>query len=295
MNNKNTKHKKSHEITRSYIEQWTDPCVKGFWLFDIERQNLRFCSGKDRASFAKENYLFIPKVNGKRIQAVEKWLSKSESSFASLLAGLKDRIFKNHITIEEIIDIQRTAISFHFRSAYQIKKIAQQIESDPKLKCYFCITNENDAHLCAVENLINIISIKIKDCTPCRLDIFYGFNDNLLSCDRPSIFDEPNNMWILPIGFDAIMTIKKDDEYILQNNPCEDRDWSSWAVEINNLIIDSARKWVVSKTDDVLAIYKDQLKSSEVQRRVNSEVMQFIPPEVHNALDWWRIDPSREK
>lgn len=259
---------RNHQIPRCLLKHWSTKKEnkKGIYYFDFEKQEIIFSPG-EAASFAIVNFLYVPKLpNSQRDDSLEVDFSKGESDLARLIdATIKSR--QDKISIDTAQKVIRTCIALAYRSGYYSARAALSLtkgnETDSKL------------HLDVIEITRKTISRRQKElenwsyCIIKNLDndLFINetpFIDNPMQKNGQNIVFMPLHPRILMVGvpsLDGKFHIRWDDA---KNGNVNVNEYNKWAVE-------TARCFLVSKTESQLHCMKDQLSRNKILERMGKD------------------------
>lgn len=75
--------RQNHEVTKALLKRWKSVENK-LWVFDIENQKIE--SRSLEATFAIDDYLYVPRLDGHLTDATKEWFSGAENELAVFFA-----------------------------------------------------------------------------------------------------------------------------------------------------------------------------------------------------------------
>lgn len=287
--------KKTHEVTQALLRFWQSKHDgrDGFWVFDIERQILRFASGQQALSFAAENYLYIPKIEGKRQEDAEKWLADIEAAMISLIRRIETQDFLKGVHGRDLLKTLEALVSLAYRSGYQIKTLIAEMLKDEFLKEHFGVSTEDDAHIAVVENMVNVISLQAEKYFAGTNQVLFDLSLPLLVCESP-FFDmdmRGQGTAIGPITPNAAFLLDGNNQQDVPNLSFHQAtgDSSGLSTSINSFTIKRARKWIVATTKNQLESIIGELNPEKIAERIEKDRLVFLSPEQHGKTNWLEL------
>lgn len=270
--------KKNHEVTKGLLKRWRNREEK-LWVFDIKTQKIEARSLD--ATFAIEDYLYVPSIEGQLTDVTEEWFSGAENELAILLQRISNKDFEKPMDSKKLFLILLALMGLSYRSSYELNKIITAIESDKVLseKPGIDLSTPEQRKQFAIENMINIITQRTELFCKGSVTIIFGTKTKLLICDRPGA-DEgfvKGGMFFLPLG---------PNEYVFMDATTQGAALIRGAVfmpsnneqlvhSINQQTISRARKWVVAQTREELEAIASQLTIESVARREAKDSLEF--------------------
>ncbi len=283
---------KIHEVGKSYLRAWKDENLpnKGIWYFDLETQVIEPRSNK--ATFAIQNYLYVPKIDGMRIDSVEDWLSVSEDALAKFIRRIDVRDFETPISENELVKVELGLLSLSYRSGYEFRTLEKQLQCDNAMREQMGIKDESMIHRVVVENMINVIELQRKQYCGGNISVVFDCKYPLLVCDRPG-FDAdvrgyPFN--VIPLKPDAVIMLEKPDPVRIGKLRWIKHDGNPEFVQmVNDMTVKRARKWIVASSQEQLEILRDQVTPEQIKERKAKDNVTFKPLDETTKNRFWSL------
>lgn len=289
--------KKNHEVTKGLLKRWRNREEK-LWAFDIRSQEIEARSLD--ATFAIEDYLYVPSMDGQPTDATEEWFSGAENELAILLQRISAMNYEKPMDSKKLFLILLALMGLSYRSSYEINKIMAAIESDKSLseKLGIDLSTPEQRKQFAIENMINIITQRTELFCKGSVTIIVETKTKLLICDRPGA-DEgfvKNGMFFLPLGPNEYVFMDATTQgaalirgaVFIQSN-CEQLVHS-----INQQTISRARKWIVAQTREELEAIVSQLTIESVAGREANDSPEFRALTEAERNQAWRLKNPNE-
>lgn len=276
--------KKNHEVPRALISKWSAPGDKfcRVWVFDIGRQKLYHSEGTGSSpyKFAIVPNRYVATKRGRRRDDIELWLSHGENAVARFLHQL-DRDELVSLDFKEAIALLYGLIGLGFRSAHVIQAWCAAIRDPVTQNALGRRPNtEDDVRGLALENLVNLVSLRVKAVIPPRFEIFRGLSSDVVLADQVALV-EPGKVGELyiPLSPRTVICVRQTAGRSEFEVVEADRERSVELVEtLNDLLVKSARRWVIATTKQQLEQLSDELSQAAVQRRVSESEPVGVSP-----------------
>lgn len=280
--------KRNHEVPRSLIAKWRPTGQRGepVWVFDFRRQKVYRSASTDRSAFkfAALPHRYVVQLSNRRATEVERWLSRGEDAVATLVRYV-DLDISRFVGVEEVVPLLFGLVALGFRSAHVLGTWERWMR-DPDIQRQLDRFPQTDAELrkLVLENLVNVVDMRVRQLTPPRLEIVRGLGADLLLCDQPAIVLDEDMLVVL--GPRSIVHIRRGTraEMIVTDMPVSGL---SLVNTVNGLTVDAARRWIVARTYEQLAEYLPKLTRRAVDERVAAERPNAHPP--REGAGWWVI------
>jgi hypothetical protein len=285
--------KRNHEVPKALIGNWRSTPARGepVWVFDIRRQKIYQSTsvGSSAFKFAIIPNRYVVRLPRRRATDVEKWLGASEGAVARFIRGLELQISR-HLAVLEAIPVAYGLIGLGFRSAYTLETWMKGLR-DPQIQTRIgrVPKNEDDARKLVLENLINIVDRRVTRLLPPRFEILRGLGSNVLLSDQAALVtaDDAGELYV-PLAPRAVVCIcrgVRPEVVITDASPLASR---SLVENLNELIVQSARRWVVARTHDQLERVAPHLTSDAVGRRAVERERVAVEPLTERDR-WWTL------
>ena len=278
--------KKNHEVSKLYLKRWAKDGK--IWLFDIETQKIEDRSTK--ATFAIDDYLYVPEINGKRDDTVEDWFGEAENELALYLQRLDRRDFSTPMTIKHYTQIVYALVGLGYRSGHELRLIEERLQTDPDLRDQMGVTDDSNTHLIAVENLINVVTRQAEQYLQMGISVIYGTEYPLITCERPG-FDgaaKGENSFHIPLGPNELAMF--DGRFQIGSiNHTENRCTENFIAMANHMTIERARKWVVANGREELEKIAHMLSKDKVDKRKAKDRLIFTPLSEEERAQGWSL------
>lgn len=257
MNSKTIIKKKNHVTPKCLIKQWEVEGEKyrGVFVYENEKKEIKFSCGEGQKpfSFAIEKYIYVPEVDGKRIDSLENWFADVEGNLAFFIEQLRNSI--------EGLPLLRDKGAFHKfliaifslknRSKYDLECVSKYLEKNPELKSQLEVQINSDVHLVVLENLINCTTDEAIEYRNSFITVFKNSSGNLILSDRPFLFDVFEGLSFLVLSPYLFITIKKSEksEYTVVEADEKFIDF------LNKKIAENSRYWIVGNNKDTIKGY----------------------------------------
>lgn len=281
--------KKAHEVTFAYLKRWTTADERGspgVWVFDIPRQKLRFSQEAGRHTFAVETNLYMALIKGARDQSVEKWFSEMEGAFVSVLNRVRNLESSPPSSMEFSLAVM-CAVALGYRSGFEVKEVERLFREEPRFKAL--LGENDDAHLAAVENMVNVISQQADRYR--KATFLHGLAAPLVICDRPLLVLPSGDGALLPLGPTEVLKLDEAPgarEFVTDFARAGSES-AGLAKTINEITVGRARKWVASQSKELLVSLQPLLTLDAVEARRRNDSVEYTPPEKLGRRDWWEI------
>lgn len=292
--------KETHEVAKGYLKRWKNTDGK-LWVFDIESQSIQERSLE--ATFAVEDFLYVPLVDGIRDDSTEDWFCKAENELARFIKKLSKRDFHTPLHHEKLFLTVLGIVGLCHRSSYELRMIERAVESDQDLRTKLGINLDSSEarHIFAVENMINLITKQTELFCTGAISIAYDYKSDLLVCDRPG-FDmtvRGHGVNVIPLGPKEMMYIELGSErppsFVHGVSYFQVQNEQSIVDTVNHFTIERARKWVVARTRQQLEEIAPQLSKELVAKRQLTDRMVFTPLTEAERERGWRLRTDEEK
>jgi len=284
--------RKNHEVSRFYLKRWANDGK--IWMFDIETQTIEERSSE--ATFAIQNYLYVPEIDGRRDDSVEEWFGYAENQLAVYLQRLDKREVGKPVKGEQYMGIVFALVGLGYRSGYELKKIEQMLGADENLRKQMEVSDDDNLHVIAVENLINIVTRQAESYLQMGMGIIYGLANPLITCERPG-FDgvaKGVSSYQIPLGpyeF-AMIDEHRPTPMISLNEVAGTKEFVDTA---NDFTIKRARKWVVANSREVLEKIAPMLTKEKVEERASKDNLIFTPLSEEERENGWSLYKGKNK
>lgn len=290
--------RKNHEVTKSLLKRWESTENK-LWVLDIENQTIEPRSLN--ATFAIENYLYVPDMGANRNDATEEWFAGAENELMAFLQRLESKDYIKPIIQEKLFKTLLALIGLSLRSSYEINKIIEALESDEELRNQLGadLTTHEQRHLFAVENMINSITQQVEKFCSSSVHIVFGTNKKLLVCDRPGAdmaFLE-DGTYFAPVGTNeyVYMDLQSQGMALTKGVVFKQSSGDDNLIDmINEHTISRARSWIVAHTKQELEEVAGQLAKSRVLEREAKDKLSYKPLTEAEQKQGWRLRKPNE-
>src|SRR5207244_2107211 len=184
-------YKKNHEVPRALISKWAAPGDKScsVWVFDIGRQKLYHSAGTGSSpyKFAIVPNRYIATKRGRRCDDVELWLSRGEDAVARFVRRLdRDELVSLHP--EEATALLYGLVGLGFRSAHAIQAWCAALR-EPATQDALGLRpdTEDDVKRLALENLVNLVSLRVATVIPPHFEIVRGLCSDVVLADQVAL------------------------------------------------------------------------------------------------------------
>jgi Protein of unknown function (DUF4238) len=287
-------YKKNHEVPRSLISNWGTPGdkLRRVWVFDIVRQKVYHSAGTGSSpyKFAIVPNRYVATKLGRRRDDVELWLSRGENAVARFLRRLDNDELVS-LDFEEAAALLYGLIGLGFRSAHVIHAWCAALRGRATQDALGLRPDtEDDITRLALENLVNLVSLRVQAVTPPYFEIVRALWSDVVLVDQVALV-APGNAGELyvPLSPRTVVCIRRTVGRSYFEVIDADRKHSPDLVKtLNDLLIKSARRWLVATTRHQLEERAAELSKTAVQRRVNENKFVGITP-LPEGASWWAL------
>lgn len=266
--------KNNHEVPKTMIKRWA---VKNkIWLLDLNSQTIEERSVE--ATFAIEEYLYVPLINEVRNDDVENWLQGGEEKLARFLKRIAKKDIHSPMKRADFNLFTLGLLSLAHRSGYTVSMVIKELEVNEELRKTMGLV-ESNYHKAAVENLINLINITVQKFSTAKFKVMTNFQKPLLISDRPCIDGTMNDYNFISCPMTPAAAIYGElsidgpmlnwVEANLANNQLVDN--------INEFTIAQARSWIVATTRNQLESIRHLVTPEEIKKRISKDKLVFQP------------------
>lgn len=265
------KYKHNHYIPSCIINSWCieGPKYKGVHVYEILKKKKKFSCGEGQRkySFAIVDNIYIPEINNKRANSVERWFQSHENNLSYLINSINnDKIGNANITDENFIKIIKAIIGLEYRSGYVLDKTRKKILSLNILR------DNYDIKIATLENMIDTITEITYSFLPAHIMITHLQNKELLLSDRPVV--DGGDFKIAVVGKKLMVQIFKSSNPLIIYKK-EDPDFVDI---INQHIVKNAREWLVVGNEKLLDKYIPFFSTDEYKQDIQNEKVNGIKP-----------------
>lgn len=263
--------RRNHEVPRGLLRNWIGSCggKARFHYRSLHDFQTKFEVGQ-QAKFAITDYLYVPySEKGERDDELENWFSIDENSLAKLAKaarrGRPEQITQHKLITQAI----RACVALGYRSAYQFYCTTEFFARNQRAP------GPGIVHHAAVQNAWHTYRLKFAQLLNWDYRILYGLCADLLTNDRPfhdwTLRSPPQSLVTMPLAPSALLIGKPPDdqerrELTFAFVPFHGND--SIIDQHNRFILETARHWVVAKTEAQLAAIAAELLRRRVQERM---------------------------
>ncbi|MEM9454550.1 MAG: hypothetical protein AAGF11_10250 [Myxococcota bacterium] len=289
-----TEYKKNHTLPKMMLKYWVDPGAphESTHVYDI-RKKKKFLStgrGKTAFSFAIQNDLHIPRIEGNRATALEQWFSNLEGSLADFIRQAHNMkvpfSFRTNTGFTKAI---MGLVALEYRSRYNLDLIQKQLWNDSRLLSDLTSGDGTEPKRATLENLIHLVTERATAIRPTKFEFLHAPADiSWITCDRPCLDltweSAPAKLVVLTNKTIAIYQQSSCAEDIIRHTTLEDHK----AVEATNRDIAlNARDWIVADSACLLDQASCITETTEWQESVDKDHLVEIP--VDHLATGWRI------
>ncbi len=252
----------NHVCPKCLIKQWVtyEHGRNGVHVYEIAKQKFSFSETKGQRafSFAIQDFIYVPEIDGQRINILEDWFSGFEGELAMFIKHVKEgKQLIEARTAEEAMSkwdkLLQGIFSLKNRNVYDIKMITKHFEDNPHLKPKLGIAEISNVEQLVLQNLIFCVVAEAEEYKMCDLVIFYNPSGDLLLTDRPMFIEDATDYLFFPVSPYHLIGIVKST---VSTPTYEHRMLPDYMVEsYNQMVITRARDWVVSTKRELLEKY----------------------------------------
>jgi hypothetical protein len=278
-----TQYKRNHTIPRAMIEFWVDPTTphKGVHVYEIEGERTTISTGRGSSpfSFATENDLHVPLVDGERAVELEKWFSTLEGALLPFIR----QAHQKKVPIEFGSEAQQTKtmmalLGLEIRSPYNLRMVQAELERNDVVRQLIASGQGASVKQQALENLIHAVTEQVAYISPVELNIFHPPpGRSWILSDRPFLprAPDPKSLRTVVLSNRVLLSFRRSE---CGDSRSEYLDASDDMVDmINNEIALSARQWIVADSPTTLARYAEVVRGDEWRRRMAEDTISFLP------------------
>jgi hypothetical protein len=257
-------------VPRGLLKNWKgfQEGKAGFHYHDLSDFRTKFEVG-EKAKFAIIEYLYVPHdEEGVRNDELEDWLSVDESGLAVLSKiaqdGQPDAITNDKVIKQAI----RACVALGYRNAYQFYVVGELLRRNG------VPVESGDVHREMVKNAWETYRTKFAQLLNWDYHIFYDLPLNLLINERPfhdwTISRTPQPLVTMPLGPSAMLVGKPPADTKRRYSTVSWRAISSrpkLAEMHNDFVLETARQWVVARTEDQLIAVAPKLTEDHLEKR----------------------------
>jgi hypothetical protein len=273
---------RNHEVPRGLLKNWKG--LKwgkpGFHYHDLSDFRTKFELG-EKAKFAITEYLYVPhNEEGGRNDELEDWFSVDESGLAVLSKIAQDgrpNAVTDGLVIKQAI---RACVALGYRNAYQFYKVGELLARNG------VPVESGGVHQGMVANAWATYRRKFAQLLNWDYHIFFDLSVDLLINERPfhdwTISRTPMSYVTMPLGPSAMLVGMPPADTKRRNLTVSWRGISSRPnlAEMHNIfVLETARQWVVARTEAQLTAVAPELTKDHVEKRQALDRYVFARPE----------------
>lgn len=290
MPRENRSYRQNHFVPSFMIAYWADIAAQrsSVNVFDIEKDRSFLSTGEGRSpySFASQNDLYVPRVDGKRATSLERWFSEIEGSLAHFARQAHSRI--SPIDLPRLGDVSKVIVallSLQMRSPRNLDVIQSAIEGNPSLHSTLDPEGDDTAQRVALENIIHCSTDRHHDFLPVEFRLgICPCDANLILTESPTFVLDDDGWHFAVLTNRVLVGYRKN----LDGNFSKYVDLPpEFVAEVNDILAMRARRWIVAKTAQELEPFIDLVRSDRWKNQEDETSVTFYP--TRWLRNGWRI------
>jgi hypothetical protein len=188
---------------------------------------------------------------------------------------------------DEATALQFGFVGLGFRSAYVIQSwvdalkethIQEGIDRYP--------ASDADRVQLALENLLNIVTHRVQELIPPQYEIVQGLWEDVVLSDQAGLVT--SHELYVPIDPRTVVEIRQGSSSEFSCVQADQHRSPDLVETLNDLLVKSARRWVVARTEVQLSRYAPMLTKSAVAERIRSSEKVAVSP-LPKGKQWWTL------
>lgn len=285
--------KRNHHVPRFMLNAWSSQGAKyrGTWVYDIREGKKHFSAadGGSAFSFAIDNDLYVPRFEGERATAMERWFGKLEDSLSRLVRQAHDGSEEIKAkTQAEWIAATMGLFGLEHRSRYNVEKLKAAIEADAELRAFVAADAERSSHHLVLENIIHNVTEMAGLFNPIELIFEHTGKFRLICGDRPFFNNEGLDHRFVVLTNTCLAAYRRSPtarpQYVHADATPD------FVAQLNQQIALNARDWIVAETEKQLDEYIEIVRSDAWKKRTESDKIEKVP--LKTLQSGWTIPPD---
>jgi len=256
--------KNNHYIPKSILKYWVtknEKNKKGVYVFDLKKNKSYFSEpfGRRAFSFAIENDIYVPVIEGKRRLELEEWFAGLENTLAITVKKIESdtnsTLFKSKKEMDKFI---LALFSFKHRTKYVVKNIEKYLKNNPKYLKLITGKKDNSSEVILLENIVNAINHDAIKLSRFEMIIMKSKENSFIYGDLPFLENIIDGYNFMPLTNKILIAFRSTKEKsFYKKYECENKMVES----INFAIASNSENWIVADNLNQIIKYQSELKT----------------------------------
>lgn len=265
--------KNCHYIPKLILKHWktkNEENREGVYALESNKDQITFSNptGQRAFSFAIDDYLYVPLINGERREELEDWFGSLENVLDKTIRRFNSDEISLFETVADRDKFVLAILSFNHRSKSTIETVKKFLKENPRQLEQITAQNNYQIDLVILENIVNQTTHDAAALGNFELVILMAKGEALIMGDRPFLENCIEGFSFLPLTNKIAIGIRKtkgQSVYVKREATVQQ------IASLNYMIASKAKYWLVAEDEDQLRKYEE-----EFQNNLDSEV-EFNP------------------